>query len=231
MSALALADAAPPPATKPAATKPASTEPAAIRPWEPPVPPTPAAKAGGPLVGFTVAHLTGTGELKLTSEAKQNLKAFVDSGGTLIVDAAGGNAKFVESAERELTEALGGGAELRGDPLPVDADVYKLWRNPIDQFAYRRYARDHGIGRSNAPRVRGIKVGQRIAVFFSREDLSAGILGQPVDGVIGYTPETATEIMTNLILFAAGEVRDRPKPPATGPVKPPTAARSAPAAK
>jgi hypothetical protein len=47
--------------------------------------------------------------------------------------------------------------------------------------------------------------------------LSEALVGQPIDGVIGYTPETAAEIMTNLILYAAGEVRDKPKPPATAP--------------
>jgi hypothetical protein len=218
-----------------AAAPPAAPKPAATQAWEPPVPAVPVAKAGGPLAGFTVAHLTGTADFKLTDEAKSNLKAFVESGGTLIVDAAGGNAGFVDAAERELTAALAGtGAEpMQGEPMPPDADVYKLWRNPIAQFTYRRYAREHGVGRSTSPRVRGVKVGGRTAIFFSREDLSAGILGQPVDGVIGYAPDTATAVMTNLILHAAGETRDKPLPPATAPaaIKPAAPAQAgAPAA-
>lgn len=42
-----------------------------------------------------------------------------------------------------------------------------------------------------------------MAVFYSREDLSAGMVGEPVDGVLGYNPETATEIMRNIVLSAA----------------------------
>jgi len=55
-----------------------------------------------------------------------------------------------------------------------------------------------------APRVQGITfAGGRVGVFFSREDLSAGLVGQPVDGIVGYDPHTATTIMSRIILYAA----------------------------
>ena len=47
-------------------------------------------------------------------------------------------------------------------------------------------------------------MGDRVAVFFSREDLSAGLVGNDVDGILGYTPDTATAIMRNVLLYAAG---------------------------
>ena len=64
------------------------------------------------------------------------------------------------------------------------------------------------------PRVRGIKVGDRLAVFYSREDLSAGLVGEPVDGIIGYEPATATQIMRNILLYAqaGGKVSVTPEP-------------------
>jgi hypothetical protein len=34
----------------------------------------------------------------------------------------------------------------------------------------------------------------------SREDLSAGLVGEQIDGIVGYTPDTATDIMRNIIL-------------------------------
>jgi hypothetical protein len=47
---------------------------------------------------------------------------------------------------------------------------------------------------------------------FSREDLSAGLVGQDFDGILGYTPETATRLMARQILSVA--------PPAS-PAQPP----------
>ena len=58
-------------------------------------------------------------------------------------------------------------------------------------------------GKLNEPRLRGITQNGRVAVFYSREDLSAGLVGEPVDGIIGYTPATATAIMRNILLYAA----------------------------
>ena len=59
-----------------------------------------------------------------------------------------------------------------------------------------------------------LEVGNRPAVFFSREDLSAGIVGEPVDGVVGYTPETATDLMRDLILYGSRVKAAAPPPDA-----------------
>ncbi len=56
----------------------------------------------------------------------------------------------------------------------------------------------------NAPRVRAIRVDGRNAIYYSREDISGGLVGEPVDGIVGYDPETATAILRNLILHLAG---------------------------
>ena len=50
-------------------------------------------------------------------------------------------------------------------------------------------------------------------VFLSQEDLSVGLVGQPVDGIVGYVPHQvqipehktrmgASELMTNILLYA-----------------------------
>ena len=36
----------------------------------------------------------------------------------------------------------------------------------------------------------------------SREDLSAALVGQPTDGIIGYQPASAVEILTHMLRFA-----------------------------
>jgi len=36
-------------------------------------------------------------------------------------------------------------------------------------------------------------------VIYSREDLSVGLVGQAVDGIVGYSPATATSLMTRIL--------------------------------
>jgi hypothetical protein len=180
----------------------------------------------GKLNGFKVAHLTGTTGFKWREEQLAEIKQFIEKGGTLIVDAAGGSAAFADSAEKELnalsralgaapaanasTEPTAAGPDLAGTVLPADHALYNLANAKIESFGYRNFTRHRIGGRLNVPRVRGIEVGKRVAVFYSREDLSAGLVGERVDGILGYDPETATAIMRNLLLYA-----DPPPAPAT----------------
>ena len=72
---------------------------------------------------------------------------------------------------------------------------------------------------------------KRPAVFYSPEDLTAGLVGQPVDGIFGYAPESATPLMRNMLLYAAGigsvsppkpqQAPDTPERPARRPHHPP----------
>jgi hypothetical protein len=73
----------------------------------------------------------------------------------------------------------------------------------ITKVDYRRFARRNLIGSLKAPHIRGIEVNGRTAIFFSREDLSAGMVGEQVDGIYGYDPASATALMRNLVLYAA----------------------------
>lgn len=159
---------------------------------------------GTSLEGYAVAHLTGTASFKLGSEAREELKRFVEGGGTLVVDAAGGSPKFAESAEAELGEIFGEPAQLERS-LPLNSDLYTLSSSPAPQVGYRAFARQSVRNNPHEPRVRGIRVKDRIGVFYSREDLSCGLVGQPVDGIVGYDPKSATQLMANMILCAAGE--------------------------
>ena len=153
-----------------------------------------------------VAHLTGTGAFKPTDDQKAALKGYVASGGTLIVDAAGGSGEFATSVEQALTDVFG--ADAAGglsDPLPATSAAYQLDGKPPGKIEYRDFARAKVLGALDGPRVRAIAVDGRPAVFYSPDDLSTGLVGQPVDGIVGYAPATATDLMTRLVLNAAGK--------------------------
>ena len=55
-------------------------------------------------------------------------------------------------------------------------------------IAYRPFSR-RTLGTNKAPRLRAIQKDGRIMAILSTEDLSAGLVGQYVDGVVGYSPE------------------------------------------
>lgn len=154
----------------------------------------------GALSRFRIAHLTGTAAFKLDETARARLKMFVAGGGTLIVDAAGGSAAFATSAQAEL-KALFPDAKLA--PLPAGHAIYSDAAGKPEAVAYRAFAQKALVGLTKAPRVQGIAFADgKVRVFYSREDLSAGLVGQSVDGIIGYEPRSATAIMGGIIRFA-----------------------------
>lgn len=164
------------------------------------------ALAPGALVDISIVHLTGTSGFQLDDASREKLRTFVKDGGTLVLDAAGGSGEFADAAERELRLLFGDDAEKGlAQPLARTHPVFNLPGYKIEKFEYRPWTRLRTTGSLKEPRLRGIDLGNRTAVFYSREDLSAGLVGEPVDGIIGYSPETATEIMRNILLYAAPE--------------------------
>ena len=144
--------------------------------------------------GVKVALLTGTGDLRLTEKETHALRQFVDGGGTLVVDAAGGEKKFGESAWKALKGAFPAGtlAKMKAsDPLfAVDED------SKIESFRYRKKTALRM--RSGEPVLMASAGAGR--VIFSYEDITAALVGFPSSTCDGYDPETAYAIMRNVVL-------------------------------
>jgi hypothetical protein len=79
------------------------------------------------------------------------------------------------------------------------------------EIAYRPYAAKVLVGNSRGGRLVGVTINNKLAVIASREDLSVGLVGNSIDGIIGYTPRMATTLMANII----ESVLPKPPPPAT----------------
>lgn len=153
---------------------------------------------GKSTIDYRVAHLTGTGNLQLNQGQRDELKAYVQAGGTVIIDCAGGADVFDTSAQAELAAMFAAETKTM-KPLAADDPVYINGGTKIDKVEYRHYARKKLVGEMNTPRLRGIVVGGRTAIYFSREDLSVGLVGTDVDGILGYEPAYASELMANMI--------------------------------
>jgi hypothetical protein len=167
---------------------------------------------------FKVAHLTGVGAFKLTDAARGELKDFILGGGTLVIDSAGGGGEFTQSAELEIEATLGDNKQFQ-DVLPSSHAIYNLPTSSIKDVEYRSWAK-RTLGNVREPNLRAIQMDDRAAVILSREDLSVGLVGMPLDGIHGYSPTSATLLMSNMLLYAMGESRQ----PATAQASSPSSA-------
>lgn len=182
----------------------------------------------GALAGFHVAHLTGTDAFQLGNEEREVLRAFARAGGVLLVDAAGGSPEFTASADKELKLLYATYPGGYGREIPASSLLFKTNGNGKLDPKYRNYALLHLTGDPGRFHLKGIESGALPVVVFSPEDFSTGIVGMAVDGVVGYTPEVATELVRNCLLKVAATKPFLPQPvviPAatkpTPPVTPP----------
>jgi hypothetical protein len=145
---------------------------------------------------WPVAAMTGTAELVLSDVQRAALHRYVTGGGTLVVDAAGGSRAFAESVRRQVLPLAGGGRPARWTPVGGPADLSDIRYRPA-------YARTLGDAR-DVPRLLAVTREGRLAVVFSPEDITAGLVGYPYAGIRGYAPETAAALMTNILCHVAG---------------------------
>jgi hypothetical protein len=103
--------------------------------------------------------------------------------------------------------------DVEKDPPAADpaGEPVKTLLPPDFPVEYRAFAKLR-LGTSQALRLKGVKFRKKWAIIYSAEDLSVGMVGQNVDGIHGYAPTTATEIMRRLTLnLTAPPSADAPK--------------------
>lgn len=150
---------------------------------------------------FRVAYMTGTGAFELTDDERAGLRRFLTGGGTLIADAACGSGAFLESFERELAGVMNGQPRLVPEDDPVITGAGLEDGVKLTEIGFRRAARRTAIGRAGPP-LKAFELGRRYAVVYSPLDVSAGLLGTPVFGCVGYDAASSLKIMRNLLLYA-----------------------------
>jgi hypothetical protein len=95
------------------------------------------------------------------------------------------------------------GADAKGlsEALPQGSALYSSGGKAIE-IGWRTYAKAQ-LGSLKGGRLRGVKIKDRLAVIYSPEDLSVGLVGQPIDGIVGYEPQTASALMANALVLAS----------------------------
>lgn len=179
----------------------------------------------------SMVHVAGTEAVQFTDAQIQAIKKFVnDDGGVIFFEAVGGKAAFAESVQNMLTAAfpdqrlriidsasrvLSGGGIGGYDATRVDYRVF---------FKQR-------LGASSRPGLLTISINGEPRIFVSPEDLSTGMVGQPVWGIFGYDNASSLHLATNIALHAASlkpangvmKEEENPQAPAPGEGQPPAA--------
>jgi hypothetical protein len=135
--------------------------------------------------------VSGTSEFVFDDAARKAIMDYVNAGGTVLFESTGGMGGFATSAETELSQMFGAGNLKQ---LPKSHPIFGT-----DLAVTYRTFNMASISNLTGPSLRGVEKDGRVVAMLSREDLGAGWLGVPTDGIIGYTPESARALMTQVL--------------------------------
>jgi len=159
------------------------------------------------LDGIQFLHLTGRRTLTLTPEESTALKAFVSSGGTVLVDAFGGAAPFAASARKQVEAVFGAMVPL--DPTSMLASGLFTGGSDLSKGIRYTLAARRDMRRTDqsakSQRLEVVMEGKRPAVIFSSADLTAALAGVNIYGGMGYKPDSAFRVMGNIFALATAD--------------------------
>jgi hypothetical protein len=181
--------------------------------------------------GADVAVLCGTDRITASDQEIKALQAFVAGGGLLYMEAVGGAwaarnaAAFAESGEAlasqvaaGLPESVAGNKRLRR--LTLDSPMFTQKNFVIDSVRFRKFSHQIIDKSDQRPLLRGVLNGKNMPVIlFTNEDITGGLVGYACSEVHGYTPQSAFDLMRNIVLTKAhAPVTTQPASgPASGP--------------
>ena len=145
-----------------------------------------------------IAHLTGTAELNLTDAQVAAIKSYVQSGGTLLIDACGGSGAFAQSIQRIFAGST---------PIAANDPMLQAWAPGMEDVALavlRPYAQKQ-LGKA-AGKLEQIQLGKG-RIIISGIDFSTGLVGCNAWGIIGYEPGYALKLVKNLIVWSENQRR------------------------
>ena len=155
---------------------------------------------------WPIAHITGTDPFELSQRDQAALRKFFAGGGTLLADAAGGNDLFLRSFEKQVFPLAGGDKAGR---LAQDNPLFTAGPYNLAKVQYRtEYAQTLGESEKTRPHLQAVLKSDRPVILLSEQDITTGLLGIPVYRLKGYSPDSAEQLMTN-ILFQTGGVKAR----------------------
>jgi hypothetical protein len=157
-----------------------------------------------------MAFLTTTGSGELSQRDGQAIRQWLENGGVIWIDAAGGFAEASDKATQMLQAIEPNAVTLRIErdhPILSGEGLRDGYDNR--RVVYRRYTlrRTGPFGR---PRLTGVDVNNRLAIIFSDEDITCGLAGLAHWGINGYSPTSARKLALNSALWVASGAHLKP---------------------
>jgi len=152
--------------------------------------------------GCKVLVLTGTGKVTFSGSEMADIRQFLNSGGMLYANAAGGNLAFADSVQGLIRKLYPHSPLVN---LPENSKIY-TGNIPGGINAAHAFYRPYYIqqmGFKKTPQLLGVKKNGRWVVVFSPQDITSGLLGTNTWGIAGYAPVSAINLTRNVLCYAA----------------------------
>ncbi len=157
------------------------------------------------VLNFPLLYMHGRQTFSFSPSEREQLKAHLENGGLLFADACCGAQAF-DTAFRSMVEQMFGRPLER---IPIEHELFKSeWGNDIRQVE-RRLPRDGELGSVldtdvsiGEPILEGLTIDGRIAIVYSKYDISCALERQATAACAGYTTEDATRIAINVVLYS-----------------------------
>ncbi len=155
---------------------------------------------------FILAFMHGRHDFRFTPSERDNLRAYLENGGTLMADAICASEEFVKAFRREIKAVIPSANLQRipaSDPIFSNAaggfDISQVERrDPVAQQADEPL---RARVRKVEPELEGIKIDDRWAVVFSPYDISCALEQHEALECRGYTRKDAARIGLNVLMY------------------------------
>jgi hypothetical protein len=156
------------------------------------------------IAGF--AHWTGTDAYTPTAAEIASIRKFVEAGGVLLIDPAGGSGEFYESMKQMMVKAF---PQARGQLLSKTHPIFTASSPGMDDLPgaqVRQFVRSKGWGTTG--RLEYLNFGKG-KVIFNPLDIGSGLLGSNTWGIMGFEPAYASSLMKNLLIWSATGMKEQ----------------------
>ena len=153
----------------------------------------------------TMLWLTGTRPARLALGPRTKLKAYIQAGGTLLVDPATGGDKFFDEAKAMLEDMFG--SKLKRAEADSDILTGSFAGGVGANVTNASYTSSPGVEppKRATPEIWQVELEGRIAVVLSRHGLVCSVEGLPTYGCKGLARDDARRFVANVALYAASK--------------------------
>jgi hypothetical protein len=169
------------------------------------VKPTALADLNPRAAGF--AHWTGTAAYTPSDAEIDAIRRYVTDGGVLLVEPTGGGGDFYASAQAAIRKAFPDAQPKLLSKMHPILTASGPAMEDLTKPRTRLFVRARGMGTGG--RIDALPAGRGM-VILSPLDLTTGLLGSNVWGVLGFEKDYAMKLAKNMILWSATGMPDEP---------------------